>query len=422
MHLFAPWAFIFCVSACLLLLGATAGLINSRLWVSEPLACVFLGILLGPACLGLVALPVGETPDATAFMREAARITLTVAVIGAAMRVPRGWMRRQWRGMALVLGPGMVLMWAAGVLVTWLTFGLTLGLPLLLCVLVGAAVSPTDPVLAAPIVSGSLANDMIPPALRHGITAESGANDGLALPFVMLPILLLQMPRGAALSTWVLHVILWQVGVSVAFGLFAGWLTDRCVKWADRHYDVQTTSVLGIVLALGLMTLAAMRVIGADGILAAFVAGVALNEGVEGEAAERQDRFNEAIGRFFDLPIMVLFGVAAPWRAWYALGWPGVAFAVGILLLRRLPAWFVMHRLIPWTRHRADAIFYGWFGPIGVAAVFYACHATEQTGAAQLWPIISLAVAASVLAHGTTGTPLARFLGRAFPREERPAR
>ncbi|HEX2939548.1 MAG TPA: cation:proton antiporter, partial [Rhodopila sp.] len=369
MHLLAPWAVIFCVSVLLLILGATAGLINSRLWISEPLACLLLGIVLGPVCLGLVALPVGENAVATAFMREAARVTLTVAVIGAAMRLPRGWMLRQWRGLALVLGPGMLAMWAASILVTWLTFGLMLGMPLLLCVLVGGTVSSTDPVLAAPIVSGSLANDMIPAALRNGITAESGANDGLALPFVMLPILLLHMSPGAAMATWALSVIVWQVGIAVAFGVLAGWLSDRCIKWADRHYDVETTSVLGIVLALSLVCLSAMRMVGADGILASFVAGVVLNEGVKGEAAERQDRFNEAIGRFFDLPIMVLFGISAPWQAWYALGWPGVAFAVGLLLLRRLPAWIALHRLIPWTRHRADTLFYGWFGPIGVAAL-----------------------------------------------------
>ena len=78
----------------------------------------------------------------------------------------------------------MLLMWGAGMAITWLC----LGLPILTCMLLGAILAPTDPVLSAPVVSGPLARRMVPNDLRRAINAESGINDGLAQPFVMVPV------------------------------------------------------------------------------------------------------------------------------------------------------------------------------------------------------------------------------------------
>ena len=117
------------------------------------------------------------------------------------------------------------------------------------------------------------------------------------------------------------------------------------------------------------------------------------------------------MARCFDLPIMFLLGAAAPWHDWSALGWHGVAYAASILLLRRLPAWLVLGGLMSWTRSLSYRLFAGWFGPIGAAALFYACDAQDRTGISALWPVVSLAVAASVLAHGITATHFSLLLG-----------
>src|SRR3954452_3330833 len=182
-----PWMLTFAVATLLLVLGATSGLVKSRLLISETLVCAGFGIAIGPLGLGLLDLNPAHDPQAEVLLREAARVTLAIAVLAAAMRLPRGWLRRHWGGLAVSLGPGMLLMWAAGTAVTAFSFGL----PWLVCGLIGAIISPTDPVLSASVVSGDLARRAAPPPMRHAITAESGINDGLAGPIVMLPIIAL---------------------------------------------------------------------------------------------------------------------------------------------------------------------------------------------------------------------------------------
>jgi len=404
-----PWLLVFCIFVLLVALGATTGLVNERLWVSEPLACTLAGVALGPAALGLLNLNPGADAWHATVLHEAARVTLAIAVTGAAMRLPARWLRANWKGLAVALGPGMVLMWAAGAAVA----GAMLGLPLLVCLMVGGAIAPTDPVLSAPILTGRLARAAVPDGLRHALTAESGINDGLALPLVMLPTLLLQHPPAEAWTEWFVHVLLWEIGAAVLVGLAAGWVVGHGLRWARRRPEADKASLLTVTLALAVASLAGMRVLGGDGILAAFVAGAVLNNSHRDDnVEEHHERFSEALGRFFDLPVMILFGAALPWAAWAGLGWKGVLFAAAVLVLRRPSAWLLLGRFMPWTRSMPAALFAGWFGPVGAAAVFYALSIQMDTGITEVWPAVSLAVAASVLAHGVSGTPLTHAFGR----------
>ena len=403
------WLLLLCGFGLLVALGTTYGVVNELLWVSEPLVCAAAGVALGPLGAGLLHLdPSVSTLDA-GILREAARFTLAIAVTAAAMRLPAHWLRQNWRGLAVSLGPGMLLMWAAGALVT----SVSLGLPVLLCLVVGAAVAPTDPVLSAPILTGRLAERAVPGPLRHAMTAESGINDGLGLPLVMLPVLLLTRPAAEAGRDWVLRVLLWEIGGAVLVGAAAGWLTAQALTWARKREDADPASLLTVTISLALATTAGVRLLGGDEVLAAFVAGAVLNNSHRKfKVEEHHERFSEALGRFFDLPIMILFGAAIPWAGWHGMGWAGAAFAAGILLLRRLPAWLLLGRLMPWTRTAGSAAFAGWFGPIGAAALFYAMMIQDETGSAELWPPISLVIGASVVAHGITSTPLTRRFGR----------
>ena len=325
-------------------------------------------------------------------------MTLAIAVLASAIRLPRGWLRRHWCGLSVALGPGMLLMWAAGAAIVWVC----LGLPILDCALIGAILAPTDPVLSAPVVSGPRARRTVPDDLRHAINAESGINDGLAQPFVMVPLFLVLAARpgshGHGIGEWLLQVLVVEVGSAVILGDVAGWFASVCMRWAGRHPDTERSSMLTIALALA--TLAGLQAIGGNGVLGAFVAGAVLNQSF---SDEHQEHFNEAVARFFDLPIMFLLGAA---------------FALGILLFRRLPAWVMLGGLMPWTRLLSHRLFAGWFGPIGTAALFYDGDAQDVAGIGVLWPVVSLAAAASVVAHGITGTHLSVFLGRTRQRED----
>jgi NhaP-type Na+/H+ or K+/H+ antiporter len=137
--------------------------------------------------------------------------------MGVAMRLPNRYIFRQWKSVAVMLGLVMPLMWLVSELLSfWL---LPIG-SLWVALLIGAVVTPTDPVVASSIVTGDLAEENIPGHVRHILSAESGSNDGLAFPLVMLPILFLTRPEGA-LTHWLTYTLLWEVLAAVLIGAAA---------------------------------------------------------------------------------------------------------------------------------------------------------------------------------------------------------
>jgi len=109
--------------------------------------------------------------------------------------------------------------------------------------------------------------------------------------------------------------------------------------------------------------------------------------------------------------------MAIPWSAWETVGWSGIALVVAVLLFRRHPMVFALRRWLDPLDGRRDAAFVGWFGPIGVAAVFYASLAVRRTGYRAVWTVASLIVAGSIIAHGATATPLTLWFREGTDRE-----
>jgi NhaP-type Na+/H+ or K+/H+ antiporter len=146
--------------------------------------------------------------------------------------------------------------------------------------------------------------------------------------------------------------------------------------------------------------------------LAVFVAGLAFDEAVSESDRGEEERVQEAVNRFFILPIFVLLGLTIPWEGWLDLGWAGLLLALAVLLLRRLPAVLALKPLLGRVRGTRDALFLGWFGPIGVAALYYASFSVGEAGVEEPWVVGSLIICASILVHGLSATPLTRLYGR----------
>jgi len=234
---------------------------------------------------------------------------------------------------------------------------------------------------------------------------------------VLLPLLVLTRPLGEALSHWLTHVILWEVAAGAVLAALISYAIGKTLRWAERRETIERTSLLTVSLALSLTVLGVTELAGMNGVLAAFVAGVVFNVVGSSDTKERQEEIQEAITRFFDLPIFVLIGMALPWEGWLELGWWGVLLAVAVLLLRRLPAVLALKPLLGELREPRDLLFLGWFGPVGAAALYYATFSLQETGIEEVWTVGSLVICASVLAHGLTDTPLTKLYGR-LPRGE----
>ncbi|QIN78390.1 sodium:proton antiporter [Rubrobacter marinus] len=392
------------VGALVLLLGLLSNSIH-RAPISTPILALLAGVLVGPAAFGL--LDPARWGDQQTILEEATRLTLAISLMGVALRLPGRFSLRNWRTLAVLLGFVMPFMWLASGLLVYLL----LGLPFLAALLVGAVITPTDPVVSSTIVTGGLAEKNLPARLRHTLSAESGFNDGLAYPFVLLPILLLARPPGEALSHWLTHTLVWEVVAAMIFGGLVGYGAGELVEWAEARETIGESSFLVYTIALSFVVLGAAKLIGTDGILAVFLAGLGFDRAVKGDR-EQQRQVQEAGTRFFILPIFALLGTSIPWRGWLELGWSGVVLVLAVLLLRRLPAVLATRPLMSGVRGRGETLFLGWFGPVGVAALYYANLALQETGVEEAWTVGSLVICASVLAHGVSATPLTRLYGR----------
>jgi NhaP-type Na+/H+ or K+/H+ antiporter len=395
------------VGGLLLLLGVLGGLLKERTPVSEPLIALIAGVLIGPAALGLLDL--AELGNETLILEQAALVTLGIALVGVALRLPVGYASGNWRLLVVLLGIVMPLMW----IVSGLLVYLILGLPFWVSVLIGAIITPTDPVVASSIVAGGVAERNLPSFLRHAISAESGFNDGLALPFVVLPVLVLTEPPGEVLGHWLSHTLLLEILAGAALAALMGYAAGKILRWAERKETMERTSLLTVSLALSLTVLGVTELLHLNGVLAAFVAGIVFNFAGSSDAKESQEEIQEAISRFFDLPIFVVLGMALPWEGWLELGWGGLLLVTAVLLFRRLPAVLALRPLLGPLRSRGrDVLFLGWFGPIGAAALYYAAFSLRETGIEEVWVVGSLVICASVLVHGVSATPLTKLYER----------
>lgn len=266
------------IAGLLLLLGLVSVPLKGQLWLSEPLVALLAGVALGSHGLGLLDVFDGRPPEP--ILEQASRLTLAVALMGTALR-----------------------------------------LPVLVALLIGAVLTPTDPVIAGSIATGTLAERAVPARLRHLRSAASGANDGLGYPFVMLPLLLLIRPPRQAWLHWLTYTLLWEVGLAVLVGGLLGTAAGGLLRWARAAQTAAGPSLLGVALALSLTVMGAVKVLGSDSILAVFAAGLAFNVVARDDAAEQRERVQDAVARFFTLHVFVLLGLAIPWRGWLALGW-----------------------------------------------------------------------------------------------------
>lgn len=390
----------------LILLLGLASRPLSRSPVPPTLLALGMGVLLGPEVLGWI--DVEELGNRSSILEKAARLTLAIGLMGVALRVPREYPRRHAGEMAVLVGVGMVLMSAISIAIVYLV----LDLPFWLAALIGAIVTATDPIAASPVVTGGLAEENLPERLRRAISFESGANDGLSYLLVFLPFLMLTRPPGEALAHWLKHTLLWEVGAALLLGLSIGYAAGKLLQLADRRNTVQSEWRLVYTAALGLFTAGAGRLIGSDEVLVIFAAGAAFVQVVSESERGEEEKGQEAMNRFFSIPIFALLGTAIPWDGWRELGSNGILLALAILLLRRPIAILLLRPALPSVRTLPDTLFVGWFGPIAVAAVYYAALMEHKLHEPLVWDVVSLVVCASVLAHGVTGAPLTRLYGR----------
>lgn len=383
-------------------IGLASNVIKRSL-LQEPMIAVLVGVAVGPYGLGW--LDVVRWGEPNAILEQAARLTLAIGLAGVALRLHKEPLRALARPVAFLLTLGMTGMWlVSSVLAGWL-----LELSPWTALLLGAVITPTDPVVASSIVTGQFAKQHLPVRVRDSISLEAGANDGLAYLCVMLPVLALTCPGGDPWSHWLLDSLLRGVVAASAIGCLIGYGSAKLLIFAERRQLIESTSLLGYTLAFSLLTLGAAELLGADALISVFLAAVVFNVCVGRREEHAQENIQEAIAKLFTLPMFVIFGIVLPFSAWGRLGWPLLALAVLVLLLRRPLVVAVLYPGLRRMLNAYDVAYLGWFGPIGIAAIYYATFARGHVHDPLIWEAASALVFASILIHGVTAAPLTRL-------------
>ncbi|MCJ1478785.1 hypothetical protein MMC13_007469 [Lambiella insularis] len=378
------------LSAFLVLYALFSSFIRNVLHLSEPPLATLLGIIIGPRVLNILDPRVWGFDDGVT--QEMARVVVGVQVFAVGIDLPRAYLKRHWKSVAMMLGPVMMFGW---VIVAIFVF-LLLRTDITTALIVSACLTPTDPVLAASVLSNSRFSNRVPRRIRHMLSAESASNDGVSFPFLYAGIFpLIGATVGESFKNWFLETMLWQCAFGTFLGVIIGIVANRILRYSYRNSYIDDSSFLAFYILLAIFSVGVGSTLGADDFLIAFGAGTGF--AWDGWFAKRtaQTHLPNIVDLLLNSSMFVYFGATVPWSTFTPTEsnphlTPGrlTALLVLILFFRRIPIVLALKRFIPDIRTYREAWFCGHFGPMGVGALFLAIEARAQleTGTARPLP------------------------------------
>ncbi|HET9540644.1 MAG TPA: cation:proton antiporter [Candidatus Limnocylindria bacterium] len=357
-------------------------------------AIVFLtaGIVLGDAVLGWFT--VGPSG---AILRLIAESTLALVLFTDASRIDLRTLGRELAVPVRLLAIGLPLTIVAGVGAALLTVP---GLTVVEAALLAIAVAPTDAALGAAVVS----DERVPSRIRQGLNVESGLNDGLCVPLLLIALAVASAEGGG--ETAPLQLVFEEIGFGVLGGVVAGGAGAFALRLARERQWV--ASVWAPVVPLMIVGLAygLASVLHGSGLIATFVAGMAYGTILAGSDDETA-RVAETLGSAMAAVTFFIFGAAILPITANELSWEPVLFGVlAVTVVRMLPVALALAGL----RARLPTVaFLAWFGPRGLASIVFAVLILQGGPLPHLDLIltaISVTIVISVYAHGITALPL----------------
>lgn len=380
------------------------------------------GLLLGPTVLNLFYFdPIKQS----ALLETLTEIAVLISLFSAGVKMPVPVQIAHWRAPLRLASISMVL---TVTLIAAFTY-IVLELPLGACVLLGAVLAPTDPVLAADTQSRYAGDE---DQLRFTLTCEAGMNDGMAFPFVMLGLGLLGLHElGDTGWRWLAVDVVWATTVAIGIGVLSGVAIGKLV-WRIRGANAEH-DVLDDLVGLGLIAIVygLSEVLQAWGFLAVFFAAVALRHTelklarvaepvTADDDANASPRpivsaealvFKEHLERLSELMLVLLVGGMLFFDYW---NWQSVSLAVFVFVVAR-PVSVAIGLIGTQTSWRVRGIA-GWFGVRGIGSVYYLMYAIQhglpEALARELTYLTLIVVTLSIVVHGTSVKPLLNLLWR----------
>ncbi|MGV8876580.1 MAG: cation:proton antiporter [Rhodoglobus sp.] len=385
------------IFAATLLIAVLFSALAGRTVLSTAVLFLAVGFVIGSETTGILSVN-STSPEVSTI----AEIALFVVLFTDGMKM--GWpdLRKAWRLPGRALGWGLPLtLGITAVLAHYLV-----GLDWSAALLIGAILAPTDPVFAAALVG----DKRVPQRLRQLLNVESGVNDGLALPFVVVFL---------AVSSGAEDVHLGALGLE----LITGTLIGIAVPWLIiKALNTKLFATAGVYepivpIAIGLLVFALATVVHANLFLAAFAAGVTVAT-IGQKQREAFEEFGEIISELLKLLALMMFGALLSFKFLGEIQWTGWLFAILALVAARPAALYISFLgsgLSP--REQLAAM---WFGPKGFASVVYVL-VVVTAGIPEgdlIFHLVALTIALSIIAHSSTDVIVARSFNE---QEETPA-
>lgn len=337
--------------------------------------------------------------------RLLAEITLVLVLFSDASHVQFSQLKQSWNLPARMLLVGLPLSIGLGTLVTWLVSpegGIAMAL------LTAAVLTPTDAALGQSVVTSA----NVPEKLSETINVESGLNDGLVLPFVLLAATLATAGMANAAADGLALKAALQIVLGPLAGMFTGWVVARLMDVAQERRLIAASAEGLVFLAAAFAAYVLATVIGGNGFIAAFVAGM-----IFGNTYKHNIRFvrefMEGAGLLLTMSSFLVFGAVLLPEGLAHASMKTVLIAVLFLTVVRVGA--IWLSLLGSGLKTREKLFLGWFGPRGLASILFTLvilDAFEFANEAELLACVSMTVALSILVHGLSSTPLARWIGR----------
>lgn len=363
---------------------------------------IFIGAALGPAGFGVF----DQNLDSPV-LRVVATLSLTLVLFTDAVTLNIKEVRRN-AGLAFrMLGPGTILCAALTALAAWWLLGIA---PASAAIL-GAALASTDPVL----LRGLLRRTDIPADVRLALRLESGLNDVVLLPIVVVAIALTMRhdpETGGGLAKMGFGLFILGPGAGIAIGLIAVSALDLLRKRVGIRRDYESLYSLGVAFT----AFAAAEAVHGSGFLAAFAAGITI-AALDVELCDCFVEYGGVTAEMLLLFTFVIFGSSLIWTGFQGLDGRTVIFAVFAILIR-VPVYLIS--LIGSPMDMRGRMVIAWYGPSGLSSLLLILLAVFAgiPGSDQIFRISALIVLISIIIHGASPTLLARLCTKREPEEE----
>jgi len=373
--------------------------------LTGPMLFAAVGFAIGPQVLGWVEIQISN-----GVIHAIAEVTLVVVLFTDAASTDFSSFRRSGNLPLRMLLVGMPLALGLGTLAAT---GLFPGWSLWEAALLAAILTPTDAALGQSVIE----NDAIPERIRTAIGSESGLNDGLALPLVILFAALASGGSDGGAIYW-LEFVGGQILLGPLAGVAIGYTGGRLVALADDKgwMNEWAEGIAAMAVALGAFMLA--EAVHGNGFLAAFAGGLAFGKGL-GRKCRFLYEFQQTEAHMLVLITFTLVGAMLLPAAMQHFTLPCLLFSMfALTIMRMLPIAISLAGL------KLDAhtlAFTGWFGPRGLASVLFlliVMQSTDLAREAELLAAVALTVTLSIILHGVTAAPWARIYGRASGNSE----